>query len=174
MPPAWVQCQFCGKTFLKRANLYRHLNSNSCTARPNPDTVRPRCRFCNGRFKSQRVLNQHLSRNKCAVQRSHPRERQEQNSSPQQQFSQLPPELSSMTRQQQIGLVTNILAMNDARVVQNVLQSVLAMAGTTVLNLPARSRRETEAAATQAAELQASSKEPPNGPPRPNRKEERK
>ena len=83
MPPARVQCEFCGKTFSKRANLNRHFNSNSCTARPNPDTVRPRCQFCNGRFKSQRVLNQHLSRKRCTVKRSQPRELQEQNGSPQ-------------------------------------------------------------------------------------------
>ena len=169
MPPTRVQCQFCGKTFSKRANLNRHLNSNSCTARPNPDIVRPRCRHCNGQFKSQRVLNQHLSRNRCAAQRSLPHVPQEQNASsqqqlpqlpltqppqrvnPQQPHPQLPHELSSMTQQQQIGWPPNFLAMNDARVVQNLMQSVMAMAGTTVLHLPARSGSVTEESATTAA-----------------------
>ena len=172
MPSVRVQCEFCGKTFSKKANLNRHLNSNSCTARPNPDTVRPRCRHCNGQFKSQRVLNQHLSRNQCAVQRSQPREPQEQNASPQQQLPQapltqspqqvnpqqphpqLPPELSSMTQQQQIGWLTNFLAMNDARVVQNLMQSVMAMAGTMILRLPARSGSVIEESASGAAASQ--------------------
>ena len=172
MPPARVQCEFCGKTFSKRANMNRHFNSNSCTARPNPDTVRPRCRHCNGQFKSQRVLNQHLSRNQCAAQRSQPRVPQEQNASsqqqlpqlpltrppqrvnPQQPHPQLPHELSSMTQQQQIGWPPNFLAMNDARVVQNLMQSVMAMAGTTVLHLPARSGSVTEESATGAAASQ--------------------
>ena len=172
MPPTRVQCQFCGKTFSKRANMNRHFDSNSCTARPNPDTVRPRCQFCNGQFKSQRVLNQHLSRNRCAAQRNQTREPQEQNASPQQQLPQLPltqplqqanpqqphpqlpSELSSMTQKQQIGWLTNFLAMNDARVVQNLVQSVMAMAGTTVLHLPARSGSVTEESATTAAASQ--------------------
>ena len=56
-----------------------------------------------------------------------------------------------MTQQQQIGWLTNFLALNDAQVVQNLVQSVLAMAGTTVLHLPAGNRSGTEESATAEA-----------------------
>ena len=41
-----------------------------------------------------------------------------------------------MPRRQQIGWIMEVLARNDVRVIQNVVQSIWAMAGATALRLP--------------------------------------
>ena len=41
-----------------------------------------------------------------------------------------------MPRRQQIGWIMEVLAMNDEQVIQNVVQSIWAMAGATALRLP--------------------------------------
>ena len=128
MPPARVQCEFCEKTFSKKANLTRHHNSNSCLARPNPDTVRPRCRYCNVRFKSRRVLKEHKRLKRCPGRRSLRRQQQpEQDAFSQQPPPQLPSQLSSMSQQQQIAWLTEFLAKNDEKVTQSLMQSAWAI-----------------------------------------------
>ena len=128
MPPARVQCEFCEKTFSKKANLTRHHNSNSCLARPNPDTIRPRCRYCNVRFKSRRVLKEHKRLKRCPGRRSLRRQQQPEQDAPSQQPPpQLPSQLSSMSQQQQIAWLTEFLAKNDEKVTQSLMQSAWAI-----------------------------------------------
>ena len=128
MPPARVQCEFCEKMFSKKANLTRHHNSNSCLARPNPDTVRPRCRYCNVRFKSRRVLKEHKRLKRCPGRRSLRRQQQPEQDAPSQQPPpQLPSQLSSMSQQQQIAWLTEFLAKNDEKVTQSLMQSAWAI-----------------------------------------------
>ena len=129
MPPARVQCDFCGKTFSKRANLNRHLNSNSCAVRPNPDTVRPRCQYCNAQFKSRRVLKEHKRLKRCPGRQR----QQEQDVNPQQPPLPLPSYLDSMSQQQKIKWLSEFLAKDDGRVTQNLIQSAWAMANNTEL-----------------------------------------
>ena len=138
MSPARVQCEFCEKTFSKKANLTRHHNSNSCLARPNPDTIRQRCRYCNVQFKSRRVLKEHKRLKQCPGQRSlRPQQQPEQDAPPQQPPPQLPSHLVSMSQQQQINWLTEFLAKNDGQVTHNLMQSAWAMISATALCIPA-------------------------------------
>ena len=128
MHPARVHCEFCEKKFSKKANLTRHHNSNSCLARPNPDTVRPRCRYCNVQFLSRRVLKEHKRLKRCPGRRSLRRQQQPEQDTPTQQPSpQLPSHMASMSQQQLISWLTEFLTKNEGQVTQNLMQSAWAM-----------------------------------------------
>ena len=68
-----------------------------------------------------------------------------------------------MPRRQQIGWIMEVLAMNDEQVIQNVVQSIWAMAGATAPRLPtvdngSGSRIAEEAIAEAAGQQQTTSK----------------
>ena len=158
MPPARAECQYCAQTFSKRCHLYRHWRMNRCASHLNPHHRRVRCPHCNGEFASEPNLRLHISRNRCAILRQ-----QTQQTDPQPPSPQLPLELSSMPRRQQIGWIMEVLAMNDEQVIQNVVQSIWAMAGAAALRLPtvdnrSESRISEEAPAEAAGQQQTTSK----------------
>ena len=62
-----------------------------------------------------------------------------------------------MLRLQQIEWLTELLLMNDERVVQNIAQSVWAMAGTTALHLPGSKIDEEATTATAEQQQQTTS-----------------
>lgn len=129
------------KHLARVGHLYRHWRLNRCFVRPNPHHRQARCPHCDKGFASGPNLWLHINRNRCAALRQHasqlPPIQPIQRANPPLPHPQLPTELSSMTQQQRIDWIAEFLAINDARVTQNVMQTVWAMASTTELHLPA-------------------------------------
>ena len=145
MPPAKAQCRFCDRTFSKRSNLHRHWMLDSCSNNPNPRNSQPRCPHCDLQFANRPSFDLHLTRNRCRVlcqqqqqlqpQQHGPQPQQEGNA--QQNPPQLPTQLMSMPKQQQIQWIMEVLNKNDEQVSQSLLQAIWAMVGTMPIYLPA-------------------------------------
>ena len=146
MPSAKAQCQFCNQTFSKRSHLYRHWTLNRCSSNPNLLHKRVRCSHCNGEFASEPNLRLHITRNRCPgfrqqapppppPQQQGPQPQQEGN--PQQHPPQLPTQLMSMPKEQQIQWIMEVLNKNDVQVTQSLLQAIWAMVGAMPIYLPA-------------------------------------
>ena len=125
--------------------------------------ARAECQYCAQTFSKRCHLYRHWRMNRCAILRQ-----QHSHVPP---APQLPSQLSSMSQQQQIAWLTEFLSKNDEKVTQNLMQSAWAMISATALSIPAV---EVELRNQPQRQLQVSSKQPPNGQPRPDRKEGKK